>query len=387
MRKISVRKKVLIFIDWFLPGYKAGGPIQSVANIVEHLSDSYEFWIVTRNTDYLETKPYDNVISDKWMKISNNKNVMYLSKKEVNVKNIKRLIKTTAFDTIYINGIYSFYFSILPLLVANKLSQKVKIIVAPRGMLSASSVKIKRLRKSLFLNAAKMLGVYRKAVFHLSSRLEVSEVEKLKLRQKQNFIALNLPPKYRTKLISRANKQEGELRLVSIARISPEKNTLYAIECLSNFKYKGKIQFDLYGSIYDKVYWQSCQKQILNLPSNINVSYKGSVDNNLINSILTKYDLMFLPSRGENFGHSIIESLMCGIPVIISDQTPWQNLTSKKAGWDISLDNQHGFAKVIQQAIDMDNCMYQEMQSNAVKYVKHAMQIDKLIPLYVSLFE
>lgn len=35
--------KVLIFIDWFAPGYKAGGPITSNVNIVEHLSDKLDF--------------------------------------------------------------------------------------------------------------------------------------------------------------------------------------------------------------------------------------------------------------------------------------------------------------------------------------------------------
>ena len=30
--------KVLIFIDWFKPGYKAGGPTTSNVNIVDHLS-------------------------------------------------------------------------------------------------------------------------------------------------------------------------------------------------------------------------------------------------------------------------------------------------------------------------------------------------------------
>ena len=34
------KKKILIFIDWYLPGYKAGGPVQSVANLVENLKDN-----------------------------------------------------------------------------------------------------------------------------------------------------------------------------------------------------------------------------------------------------------------------------------------------------------------------------------------------------------
>jgi len=27
------KKKILVFIDWYLPGYKAGGPVRSMANI------------------------------------------------------------------------------------------------------------------------------------------------------------------------------------------------------------------------------------------------------------------------------------------------------------------------------------------------------------------
>ncbi|MBI9061941.1 MAG: hypothetical protein JEZ14_08115 [Marinilabiliaceae bacterium] len=46
------KKKILIFIDWFLPGYKAGGPVRSMANMVEYLMEEYDFFIVTRNTDY-----------------------------------------------------------------------------------------------------------------------------------------------------------------------------------------------------------------------------------------------------------------------------------------------------------------------------------------------
>ena len=42
---------VLICIDWFLPAFKAGGPIQSVSNLVEYLKDEFNFWIFTSNTD------------------------------------------------------------------------------------------------------------------------------------------------------------------------------------------------------------------------------------------------------------------------------------------------------------------------------------------------
>jgi hypothetical protein len=31
------KKKILVFVDWYLPGYKAGGQIRSVASMVGHL--------------------------------------------------------------------------------------------------------------------------------------------------------------------------------------------------------------------------------------------------------------------------------------------------------------------------------------------------------------
>ena len=40
---MKLKKKILCFADYYLQGYKAGGPIQSIANLVENLSDEFEF--------------------------------------------------------------------------------------------------------------------------------------------------------------------------------------------------------------------------------------------------------------------------------------------------------------------------------------------------------
>jgi hypothetical protein len=53
--------KVLIFIDWFAPGYKAGGPITSNVNIVEHLSDKLDFYVITSSFDYHATTTFNRL--------------------------------------------------------------------------------------------------------------------------------------------------------------------------------------------------------------------------------------------------------------------------------------------------------------------------------------
>ena len=55
-----------MFIDWYLPGYKAGGPVRSMANLVDHLRDKVDLHIVATDTDYTETSPYSGVTPDRW---------------------------------------------------------------------------------------------------------------------------------------------------------------------------------------------------------------------------------------------------------------------------------------------------------------------------------
>ena len=38
---------VLIFCDYFWPGYRAGGPITTLRNTVKQLNDVYDFKVVT----------------------------------------------------------------------------------------------------------------------------------------------------------------------------------------------------------------------------------------------------------------------------------------------------------------------------------------------------
>ncbi len=60
-------KKLLIITDWFAPGYKAGGPIQSCVNLCAALTSNYDFYVLTTDTDHGETKPYPGIEPDKWL--------------------------------------------------------------------------------------------------------------------------------------------------------------------------------------------------------------------------------------------------------------------------------------------------------------------------------
>ncbi len=379
------KKKILIFIDWFLPGYKAGGPIRSVANLTAWLSNEFEFFIITRNTDYLENTPYPNIESNQWIKHSENIHAYYFSKNELSIKNIKKIVSEQHLDTVYINGIYSFYFSLLPVYIFKKTLKKV--IVASRGMLSEHSFSSKNFKKKIFIFLANLTGFYKNVVFQVTNKREKEEVSKLIHNSKGYLIAPNLPSKINELPVKNRIKKERVLKLVSIARISKEKNTLFALQLLSKVNYSGKIYFNIYGSVYQRDYWNECLRIIKLLPENVVVKYKGEINNNIILKTVQNHHFLFLPTMGENFGHSILESFSAACPVIISNQTPWKNLEEKAVGWDIALADTDKFIKTIQYCIDMKQEEYNKLSENAYKFANEFANNPKLVEQSRKLFD
>jgi glycosyltransferase involved in cell wall biosynthesis len=163
----------------------------------------------------------------------------------------------------------------------------------------------------------------------------------------------------------RKTKAENQIRIVSIARIAPEKNTLYALEALA--KLKIPITADFFGSVYDAVYFEACKKVVETFPSSVHVNFPGALPSEKINETLSNYDLLFMPTRGENFGHIILEALQAGTPVLISDQTPWKNLANENAGWDLPLRPQKLFAETIETVAKMNEQEFSKWAEGAKK--------------------
>jgi glycosyltransferase involved in cell wall biosynthesis len=379
-----VKQKVLIFIDWYLPGYKAGGPIQSVSNLVEHLKDQFDFLIVTRNTDYCETIPYPSVISNQWNELPDGVKIYYFSADQLTRTNLRNLIRKTEFDQVYLNGIYSYYFTLIPLICLRKKRDK-KVVIAVRGMLSEGSINVKKIKKQFFIRAVKVLKLFDKVVFHATTNAEKEEIRNVFGDKIPITVAGNLPQKNISNIWIKREKKPGGVRLINIARIAPEKNLLYALKVLKFVK--TVVLFDFYGPVYDQKYWEECKIVLDELPPNVKANYKGSIDSHKVSGILLKYDAMFMPTTGENFGHIILQSLCAGCPVIISDQTPWKNLSEKNIGNDIPLDNMETFADAIDSLSAMSQSQYDKTSKASFEYAQTYLSNPEIIAQNHLLFE
>jgi len=377
------KKKVLIFIDWYLPGYKAGGPIQSVANLVAHLKDEFEFSIITRDTDYCETIPYPSVKSDEWNTLPNGVKVFYISQNNLSRTTIKNLIRKSDFDVVYLNGIYSIYFTLIPMLFLRKKHDK-RVVIAARGMLSEGSLNVKKTKKQFFIRATKVLNLFDKVVFHATTESEKKDIRKHFGNTIQIQLAGNLSQKLDNNSFFRREKVVGKLNLISVARISPEKNLLFALEILKNVK--SKVEFDIYGPVYNQIYWDECNKVINTLPANVIVNYKGTAESDSVMSLLRNAHALFMPSTGENFGHIILQSFLAACPVIISDATPWKFLSEKRVGWDIPLDQKQQFVNAIDAAAGLSQEAFNELSSNAFDFANNYVNNPDIISQNRSLF-
>lgn len=377
------KKKVLIFIDWYLPGYKAGGPIQSVANLVSHLKDEYDFYVITSDTDYCESKAYSNVKSNDWNTLVDGTKVYYFSRDALTRSNLKQLIRKTEFDVVYLNGIFSLYFTLYPLYYLRKKKNK-KIVIAARGMFAESALGVKKTKKQFFLLGVKMLRLFDKVVFHATNETEKKDIRKVLGNKIQIKTAGNLPQKNLVIKNIEKNKECGIVRLVNVARIAPEKNLLYALQALKNVR--EEVLFDFYGPIYNNEYWEECKLAINSLPGNVKATYRGSLEMDKVLNVLNKYHFMFMPTRGENFGHIILQSLSAGCPVIISNQTPWKHLEDENVGWDIALDDVNKFSQIVELCAKMNQTEYDKMSHNAFEFAQKYINNQDILEQNKNLF-
>ncbi len=362
------KKKVLVISDYYLPGFKSGGGLRTVVNIVERLSGRYDFWIITRDHDgRLDKTPYKTVNIDKWNAVGPAR-VFYLSKDNLKISTIKKLVDEVAPQAIYLN---SFFATPANFLLFLRRLGKIKsgVIMATCGELIAGALQFKTRKKKLHILAAGLIGLHRGLIWKATTELERSDIEKILGKKEHMYVAADLPPKtifpdYDPSLKPR--KINGEIKLVFLARFVRTKNFAFLLDLLDNVS--GRITIDVIGDLEDMTYWEECLEKIKKLPANITVNYLGALDNRLVPKKLAEYHFMILPTLNENFGHVFLEALSAGCPLIISDRTPWLALEEKGVGWDIPLEDRQHWIETVQKCVEMEQTEYRRLSDSAREY-------------------
>jgi len=367
--------KILFFIDSFLPGYKGGGPVTSISNLTTLLKDSADILICTKNHDFGSCDIYEGIISDKVTRFED-KNVIYLSK--MNISSIIETIDNFNPDVIYLNSFFSKTTQLV--LFINYMKYNHKVIVAPRGELQDNALKIKHIKKFVYLFFYRILRIQKSVHFHSTDPIESNSIKKI--LSTNNITEIQNPVKVCK--FKPLVKDTSILKIVFVSRISRKKNLLFALELLQPITQK--IIFDIYGPKEDVKYWRKCQEVIDNLPKNIMVSYKGELPQQEVITTMRQYHVFLLPTFSENFGHVIVEAMQAGLIPVISDQTPWNKLQGLNVGWSIPLNRRANYVKAINSLCEINNKDYKERSSRVMNYINTKIDADLIAEKYLNFF-
>ena len=370
--------KILIFMGGYFPGQNYGGPPVSVDNFCTLLIDVFDVFIVTSDHDLGSNNKYN--VGLNWVNRDNCK-VKYISDSQWRLDTLSDIIKKISPDVIYLQSIFRL-FTPLCLILAKR--QRIPVILAPRGELCKGALAIKRYKKLPYLLLLKVLRLTDNTIFQSTSEDEEQGIRKYF----NGNVILNLNnipsiPQIEEKKIIKA---KGIARFVFISRIVKKKNLSTAISFFSKIN-SGRVTFDIYGAIEDTEYWTLCCKLIESAPENVSINYKGVIQHDDVHKVLLKYDAMLFPTLSENYGHVIAEALGVGCPVIISDQTPWNEVNRYKAGAAISLSDEKRFINAIYRVINMDEKESEEVSENSKRLFRDRLQLEKLKSSYSEAFK
>lgn len=373
---------VLIFSDFFLPGYKGGGPIKTLVNLIEATSSNdLSFRVISRDRDLGDETAYPRINCNQW----NDTDIAPVFYSSLGLSGIVSIISElvkSKDNVVYLNSFFSPIFTIIPLFLL--LFSSKTVILAPKGELSTGALALKAFQKRVYIRATKLLGLTKRVVFHASTVNEKSDIETVLGKNVDVFVAEDLSV-FRPLVNTEQTKVGSTLKIIFISRIVPIKNLGFALSVLK--RQKGNIVFDIFGPIEDQKYWEECNDIIRDMPDNVRATYRGEVNPNDVINLIAKYNLFFLPTKGENFGHVIAEALCAGTPLLISDQTPWKNLSDLGVGWDIPLTSLVEFERRIQEFAELSHNEYIEMRHRVQHWGKKKLLDDETVDKNIALFK
>lgn len=347
--------RVFIITEWFSPGYKAGGPIRSIQNMVEALP--FEFYILTTNRDWGSDVPYADVPCGQWQQHNDHTRVWYHGEQQLNANLIKELMEEVQPSVLYLNSMFSWSFTWRPILTAKKMNFSGKIILAPRGMLHPNAMMIKSLKKKLFLKCIQFLDWSKNLHWQATSEEEAKYIQAHFGQKVSLSITENLP----TFSLFKSPSEQVKNRWLMVNRLSAEKGVLEGLQWWMSHPISIEASLTIIGPASNASYQAQVEKIIQDHPERKMV-WLGDLPPARVTEWMQQSDFFYAPTRGENYGHAIAEALFMGLPAVVANGTPWQNLNEKKWGWNFA-HHESALHKVLDEVMSLPSNQYQEMQS------------------------
>ena len=245
------------------------------------------------------------------------------------------------YDIVHVHGIWLFPNFAVWRAAKNK---KVPYIIRTAGYLEPWCLESKGLKKNLYLSL-----IERRVINDAVSIQATAEQEKRNL-QKLAFEAPIFTISNGIELSDfRCSKSKSELKdayklpkdkfiLLFLSRIHPKKNLEFLGRVVKKLVDQGQELFLVVAGPKDHAYAKQIQEYYQEIGLSDHSRFVGEVSREDKVELYHAADAFALTTYSENFGFVVLEALASGLPVLVSDQTPWSELNSRKAGYWLPLD-------------------------------------------------
>lgn len=342
-----------------IPGLKnASGPTQAALNLATYAAmDGHEVtlaYVSGRGTDpqmdlpeRVEILDFPYQISKKW--------AFSMGLHRYLQQNIQQ------FDVAHVHGVWLF-----PNLTLawNARRKKVPYIVRPAGSLDPTPLRMKGFKKRLYLNVIERHLVNNAAAIHAVSENEARNLSELEFKSPIitipngiSTIADDNDWKNKEDIRIKLNLPTDEKIILNVGRIHPMKNLEFLGRVFKKLQFNSEDKLKLIIAGPDHhAYAKQLKQYFKQLGIAQDTVFMGEVIGQQKENLYLACDMFALPSHSENFGFVVIEALAAGLPVVVSDKTPWSAVNEARVGYCLPLEEEI-FVEKMQALLKNEDCL------------------------------
>lgn len=351
---------------------KGGGPSRSVPILAKGLAEiGCDVTLVTVESDDMNTHILDGTSVK-----------LIILPQDYTKSELESVLLNNHFDIVHAQGVWlPIYHKMANVLYRNN----IPFIMTPRGALEPWCLKRKALKKKLALMLYQKRDLQKSKAVLTTALMEANHLRDLGLTAPIAIIPNGIDvSEYPCRPIE--SKASVKKQIVFISRISPKKGIEFLIDAWEqlykkypewSIKIAGNGSESYIQELMNKIKSKGLQSMIEILPP---IFGKDKY------RLYTESSLFVLPTYSENFGMVIAEALSCGLPVMTTTGTPWNELNEKGIGWCINL-NIENVMNTISEAIDLGQDRLFEMGQRGSRYVHDTFQYRKVAGKNKCLYE
>ena len=315
---------------------KGGGPSRSVPVLVKGLSEcGCDVTLMVKETDDMNTHLLEN-----------SKAKIVTLPANCSKEQLENALQQGEYDLVHAQGVWvPFYKQSASILR----KQGIPYIMTPRGALEPWCLKHKWFKKKLAMMLYQKRDLQKAVAILTTADMEAKHLRNIGLNPPMAVIPNGIDvAEYQCRSMDYLPSVKKQI--VFISRINPKKG----IEILINVWEKMRADFPDWNVVIagngEEDYIEQLKGVISSKGLSDVVEIIPPIFGEAKHKLYMESSLFVLPTYSENFGMVIAEALACGVPVVTTNGTPWQELNDEKIGWCVDL-SEENIEKAIREAL------------------------------------